>query len=873
MPARTNPSLAVNVIPVPAIVSVPVRQSLALLALLLPTVGWAQGGEPRTQLPAASPAPVMPAIARASRASVAPVLDGREDDAVWRAASEVSAFRIYDPIEDGEPSMRTMAKVAYDDRNLYVLVRAFDPHPDSIVSLLSRRDVRTASDQIKIVIDSYFDRRTGYEFAVNPAGVKRDYYVYDDVQEDESWDGVWDVGTAIDSLGWVAEFRIPLNQLRFPERPEQTFGFGVYRDVARSNERISWPLLRRSRYGFASQLGQVSGILGLGSPRRLELIPYTVQQSVSVREADGFGRDHRMAVGGDLKYGLGSNLTLDATVNPDFGQVEADPAIFNLSAFEQSVTERRPFFLEGTGIFRLDLACNDDVCNGLFYPRRIGRVPQLGFLAPENAQVPDATSILGAAKLTGRIGKGVSVGLLEAVTKEERVGEITVEPRTNYLVGRVQRDFNSGGSGVGLMLTGVNRDLDALTAARLRREAYTAGVDLRHRFAGQRFSMNAYAVGSIVRGEAEAIAATQRSGVHNFQRPDDDVAYDPTRTSLRGTGFQVGLGKVGGDFTRFNTTLSRWSPGLEVNDVGFLTLADEQSWSNWFAFVFNTPRSFYRRLQINFNQWQNFTIGGTRTALGGNVNMNSMLTNQWFTWMGAGVNAPAYCVRCLRGGPAVLGTSRLNSWIGLEGDGRRAFVPSVDFSYSRWDEGRSRSYSVSAGLRARVASRFSMSLSPSYSENIDDRQWTGNFGEPGADSTHYTVARLDQRTVALTGRADFTMTPSLTLQVYAQPFITSGRYDDWREAAEPRARHYEDRFRPYGDGSTPDAFNAKQFRSNTVLRWEYRPGSTLYAVWAQGRYQDDLDPGTFELRRDGRNLFSAHPDNTFLLKASYWFSF
>jgi hypothetical protein len=847
------------------------RTSFVVLLIVIPSLALSQTGDMRLASPGPGVAPVVPS-AQATRARTAPVLDGRETDAVWASATQISAFRIYDPVEDGEPTMRTMAKVAYDDRNLYVLVRAFDPHPDSIVSLLSRRDVRTASDQIKIVIDSYFDRRTGYEFAVNPAGVKRDYYVYDDVNEDESWDGVWDVGTAIDSLGWVAEFRIPLNQLRFAERSEHTFGFGVYRDVARSNERISWPVLRRSRFGFASQLGEVSGILGLGTPRRLELIPYTVQQSVSIRDADGYARDHKMAIGGDLKYGLTSNLTLDATVNPDFGQVEADPAIFNLSAFEQSVSERRPFFLEGTGIFRLNLTCNDNVCNGLFYPRRIGRVPQLGDLAPEGAQLPDATRILGAAKVTGRIGNGISVGLLEAVTQDESVAGITVEPRTNYLVGRVQRDFRAGGSGVGLMLTGVNRDLDDVSALSLRREAYSAGLDFRHRFAGARYSVEGYAVGSIVRGDAEAIAATQRSGVHNFQRTDDRVAYDPTRTSLSGTGFQLGLGKIGGGVTRFNTTLTRWSPGLEVNDVGFLTLADEQSWGNWFAFVFNTPRSFYRRLQINFNQWQNFTIDGTRTALGGNINANTQLKNQWFAYSGIGVNAPSYCARCLRGGPALLQSRRVNTWAGLEGDQRRQVVPSIYFDYSRWDEGRSSFYAVSTGLQARIASRFSMSLSPSYRVNTDDRQWNGNFGDVGADTTHYTVARLHQRTVSLTGRADLTMTPALTLQVYAQPFITTGDFENWREAADPRARTYDARFRPYTAGGDPGAFNAKQFRSNTVLRWEYRPGSTLYAVWAQGRSQDHLDPGSFDLRRDSRNLFSAHPDNTFLIKASYWLS-
>ena len=848
------------------------RRLLCAALILVASVARAQTAELRVDAPRPPATPVVATTASAVRADQAPVLDGRETEPVWASARAITGFRIYDPIEDGTPSMRTAAKVAYDDRNIYVLVRAFDPHPDSIVSLLSRRDVRTASDQIKIVIDSYFDRRTGYEFAVNPAGVKRDYYVYDDVQEDESWDGVWDVGTAIDSLGWVAEFRIPLNQLRFPARAEHTFGFGVYRDVARSNERISWPVLRRSRYGFASQLGEVSGIIGLGSPRRLELLPYTVQQSMTVRDADGYGRDTRMSVGGDIKYGLTSNLTLDATVNPDFGQVEADPAIFNLSAFEQSVTERRPFFLEGTGIFRLDLTCNDDVCNGLFYPRRIGRVPQLGRLAPENAQLPDATSILGAAKVTGRIGSGYSVGLLEAITEEERVAGVTIEPRTNYLVGRLQKDFRSGASGIGVMVTGVNRELDDVTTDWLRREAYTAGLDFRHRFGGDRFRVNGYAVQSVVRGSADAIAATQRSGVHNFQRPDDDVRYDPTRRSLTGNGLHLGLDKVGGGITRFSTNLTRWSPGLEVNDVGFLTLADEQSWNNWFAFVFNTPRAFYRRLQVNFNQWQSFTTDGMRTALGGNINANSQLRNHWFTYTGIGFNAPANCARCLRGGPALRQDDRINSWLGIEGDARKSIIPSLHVEGGRWDDGRSKAYSISGGLQARVASRFSMSLSPSFRRNTDDRQWIENFGDPASDTTHYTVARLEQRTVALTGRADFTMTPALTLQVYAQPFITTGNYENWREAADPRSANYDERFRPYAVGSSPRPFNVKQFRSNTVLRWEYRPGSTIYAVWAQGRYQDHLDPGSFELDRDARNLFGAHPDNTFLIKASYWFS-
>jgi hypothetical protein len=807
----------------------------------------------------------------AARAARAPIIDGRDGDDVWLTAREVSAFRIYDPIEDGDPTLRTMAKVAYDERNLYVLVRAFDPRPDSIVSLLSRRDVRTPSDQIKVVVDSYFDRRTAYEFAVNPAGVKRDYYVYNDTNEDESWDGVWDVGTAIDSLGWIAEFRIPLSQLRFPERPEHTFGIGFYRDVARSNERVSWPVLRRSRFGFASQLGELSGIRGLGSPRRLEVLPYSVQQNVSVPRGNQWGREQRMAVGADLKYGVTSNITLDATVNPDFGQVEADPAIFNLSALEQFVSERRPFFLEGTGIFKFDLSCSDDICQGLFYSRRIGRLPQLGGNAADGGD-PDPTTILGAAKLTGRLPNGISLGVLQAVTQREVVDAAVVEPMTSYTVARVQRDFGDGGSGVGLMVTGVHRDLEGNADGALRRSAYTGGIDFRRRFGDNRYSLAGYLIGSLVRGDTGAIAATQRSGARSFERPDDDLVYDPTRTSLHGAGMQLGLSKIGGGITRFWTGYSRWSPGLELNDVGFLPQVNNEGYSNWLALVFNTPRAFYRRLQINFNEWQNFTIDGRRTSLGGNINANASLTNQWFVYTGLGTNAPAYCTSCMRGGPAVLQSWRLNSWLGIEGDARRVLIPSIHIEASRGDEGRSRAWSVSPGVQARAGSRLSLSLFPSYRVNVDDRQWVRNFGEIGADTTHYTVAHLHQRTFALTTRADFTLTPNLTFQFYGQPFITSGQFSNWRELADARASDYDRRYRPFTLRKHPGGFNAKQFRSNTVVRWEYRPGSALFLVWAQGREQDGIDAGTFELSRDAGNLFGAHPSNTFLVKASWWLS-
>src|SRR6266496_3113665 len=353
--------------------------------------------------------------ASAVRATSPVVIDGRDDDAVWRQAPAITQFREFQPKEDGDPRFATEAKVAYDDRHLYVFIRAFDPHPDSILKLLARRDVRAATDQLKILIDSYHDRRNGFEFAVNPAGVKRDYAIYNDNQEDDAWDAVWDVATQVDSLGWTAEFRIPLSQLRYVPRGTNTFGFGIWRDIQRYTERESWPLYRNSQSGISSQLGELTGLVGLPSPRRPEIAPYMLTKNVSVPTGSAFDRSQKVTGGADLKYGITANLTLDATVNPDFGQVEADPSVLNLTAFETFFQERRPFFVQGAGIFRFDVNCSQVNCNGegLFYSRRIGRAPQLGFGDPES---PTATTIDGAAKLTGSLPGGQTIGVFDADT-------------------------------------------------------------------------------------------------------------------------------------------------------------------------------------------------------------------------------------------------------------------------------------------------------------------------------------------------------------------------------------------------------------------------------------------------------------------------
>lgn len=854
-----------------------VARGFLAAALLAPAFSYAQT-ELASNRPGAAKSDVGPrasaTVAIASRAAKPPVIDGKADDAVWATAQVIDGFRTFDPTENGDPRFRTEARVAYDEHNLYMLVRAFDPHPDSIVALLSRRDVRTQSEWLKVIIDGYHDRRTGVELSVNPAGVKRDFAILNDGEEDESWDGVWDVGTRIDSAGWVAEFRIPLNQLRYPAAERHTFGFGIWRDVARYNERYSWPAYSRSKGGLSSQLGDLNGIDGIASPRRLEVAPYTVAKTSNVPTANGFAQRGQTMMGADFKYGITSNLTIDATVNPDFGQVEADPSVVNLSGFETFFPEKRPFFLEGQGLFRFDLSCNDGSCSGLFYSRRIGRSPQLGdtYDDPTNAS---SSTILGATKLTGRLGNGVSVGVLDAVTQRETApGSKTIEPQTNYFVGRLQRDFRAGASGVGLMVTSVRRNLDEWSSPYLRSNALAGGIDFRHQFFDRKYEINGYVAESQVQGSAQAIALTQTNSVHNYQRPDDNISYDSTRTSLGGYTAQVSISKRGGGSTLFNTGFQMLSPGFEVNDVGFLSRASMKNQFFWFQYHENKPRGIYRFWNFNVNQWTNYAWNNIRSDLGGNVNAHMQFKNSMWLHAGEGVNAaaPSYCDNCTRGGPALRQERSTWGWASVEGDPRHAIVPYANGSWNFGDQGRSHSWNGGPAADFRVSSRFTGSVSYNFGRSINATQPNGNYGAVGSDTAHYTVARLDQTTKSMTVRLGLTATPNLSLQVYAAPFATRGNFSDWMQVANARAERWSDRYTPF-NGGDPGAFDFKQYRSNTVVRWEYRSGSVLYFVWAQERTIDLSGADARGVATNLSQLTAAHPSNVFLIKGSYWLSF
>ncbi len=848
---------------------------LALAALLQgPQMAMATHPTPNTPHDAAAN------TARATRTALAPVIDGKDDDAVWATATPITAFREWRPTEDAEPRFKTEAKIAYDASYLYVFVRAFDPHPDSIVRILARRDTWTASDMIWVLVDSYHDHRTGYEFGVNAAGVKIDQAIYDDGNEDLAWDAVWDVATRIDSLGWAAEYRIPLSQMRYSADREHTFGITILRDLYRYSERYSWPLIRQSKNGFVSQFGHVAGLDGLEAPRRLEAAPYLVTKDASRIANNEFARQTNATLGADLKYRVASNLTLDATVNPDFGQVEADPAVLNLTAYETFFVEQRPFFVAGRGLFQFQVDCSQVNCNNeqLFYSRRIGRTPELaGTYGDTTPQQP--TTILGAAKLTGRLANGLTLGFMDAVTQQATLrGDTTIEPATNFSALRLRQDLRQGKSNIGLMFTGVNRSNDAFSSPYLHQSAYAGAADFMHRFWNDNFQISGSVDLSRIAGSRQSIAATQEDAVHYYQRPDGALSLDTTRTSLSGDAEELHFAKYGGQHLLFESAYMRRSAGFEINDAGYLQRADQQTWATWAGYFDRHQRTLYNSFQWNMNWWQYWTTNGLPLEAAYNTNLHVQFRNAWWIHAGGtyGQLGSTFCDRCARGGPAVRQDAYFAPWFGIQGDDRHPLVPYLWVNYWEGDGGRSHSLNLSPELDFRMSSRFSSVLSLNWTRNRSDAQWYGNYTD-STGASHYTFAHLDQTTVGVVLRLNYTFSPSMSLQVYAQPFDSKGTYSNVRQlSATPRADAYDQRFAAYGDTAVthnPGGFNYKQFASNVVFRWEYKPGSTLFLVWNQGRQGVVGQEGNGNFQTDMRDLFALHPMNTFLVKVSYWLNY
>ena len=824
----------------------------------------------------ASRADAMPITAQAVRAN------GEVSDEAWRRASAIDAFVQREPEEGGRPSQRTEFRVVYDASTLFVKVHAFDTDPDRIVSYLTRRDADSPSDWIRVLIDSYHDRRTAFEFGVNPAGVKEDRYWSDDTNRDDSWDAVWDVKVTRDATGWSAEFRIPFSQLRFTPGDTLTFGFAVTRSIGRLNETSTWPLLARSANGYVSSFGELGGLSMHAAPKKIELVPYTVA-SLTRQRSEGNAlispSAGDAAVGLDVKYALTPGLTFTSTFNPDFGQVEADPAVVNLTAFETFFNERRPFFVEGSGVFRFDSDCWDGPCS-LFYSRRVGRAPQGADVLPSGDGIvtdyPAQSTILGAAKLTGRIGR-FSLGIMHAVTQEETAtvldngvrSQQSVEPTTNYTVGRVRREFPNQSS-VGAMFTSTVRRLpEALRI--LPDRAFSGGVDFDARFK-TRYSLTGYLAASSVQGDPSAIESLQEDSRHYYQRPDaTSFALDPTRSSLNGSSGRISVNKIGGQRVRFSSQVGFKSPGFDLNGAGFLRRADERWTLNWFQLRSDVPTRWFRSRQLNFNEYATWNSDGDLLVNGANVNGNAMFANNWEAGGGVNTNKLTSDDRLTRGGPIVLTEGFDTFWSWVNTDKRRRLSMNLFTGGGRNGVGSwFRDIEVSVTYRPIAALEITSGVRSNRANNLE--QWTGLVTDA---RDHYVFGHLSQTTVGFTERVNYTMTPNLSLQLYAEPFVSGGGYDTFKELADGRNPSYAERYAPFAydrvANGDPD-FNVKSFRTTNVLRWEYRPGSTLFVVWQQAR-ENDAILGDFRFGRDVRGIFGVPPKNVFLVKLAYWLNY
>jgi hypothetical protein len=829
---------------------------LAAAALIAAAAGAAPAQQPAA--PAGAPAAAAPAVAapppvlRASRLEGSVRLDGRLDEPAWAAAAAAGDFVQQWPKDRAPASQRTEARILYDGQALYVGVRAFDARPDSIAAQLARRDATNIySDWVHVVLDSYHDRRTGFRFSVNPKGVQKDVRHFDDGNEDLLWDAVWEVATAVDSLGWTAEYRIPLSQLRYAARAKDStaaggarpWGLQVSRDIARYQERDNWAPIPQNANGYVSRFGDLAGLDRLASPSRLEVVPYASNRLSRVPgdAANPFYRrtDVRPSVGGDFRYGVTSGLTLTGTVNPDFGQVELDPAFVNLGAFEVFLPERRPFFIEGGEIFNFGrLAANNTAGGGqLFYSRRIGRAPQRSAYSadqfgrnPVYADAPTQTSIVGAAKLSGKTANGWSVGILDAVTSAEEARLLQrislpgaapgaapvevrrstpVEPRSNYLVARTRKDFRGGRTVLGGVLTNVVRDLSARDrpydagAGRmveggeifrpiLARTASVGGIDFEHNWHQRDYVLTGFVTGTRVSGSRQTITALQRANYRLYQRPDGGPGVDTAATTLGGYETAVAVAKQGGQHWTGSLAYQEYSRGFELNDLGFGTTTDQRSLS-WIGFYReNKPTGRMARFR-NYGTYlfgnHVYSLDGISTFQGYGLGTYAQEAKSlWNYEMTLRYSPAAYDIRLLRGGPTARRPAewRVNPFVGT--DSRKPVVLALGGTWRQTDIGGwERGVTPSLSLRPTTSLR--VALDPSLTSYRIPTQYVQRVADPLAAATYgarYVFADVDQTTASVTARVNWTFTPRLTLETVMQPFVSAVRFRDYKEFTTPR---------------------------------------------------------------------------------------
>lgn len=827
-----------------------------------------------------------------------PVIDGKLNDVCWKTGNWSGNYTQWIPNEGAQPSQQTQLKILYDDKNIYVAIRAFDSEPQKIIRRAGRRD-EFAGDMVGVCFDSYHDHRTGFEFDVSAAGQKLDLLITNPMNADLNWNAVWDVKTFNEDSGWTAEYRIPLSQLRYSKDSVQVWGLHSWRWIHRLQQESDWEPQSSTGPGMLYLFGELHGIQGLPKSRRFEIMPYTLGKVNTFKKEQNnpFANKGRRWFGNaglDAKIGVTSNLTIDLTVNPDFGQVESDPSVMNLSAFEVFYEEKRPFFLEGKNIFSFDF---DN--SSLFYTRRIGHAPSFYPTLNNNEFVnyPDNTTILGAAKMSGKTAKGFSIGALQSITANEYAKidssgnrkRINVEPLTNYALVRLQQDYNKGNTVLGGIFTSTNRFLNTSHLEFMNHNAYTGGIDLLHQWHDKKYYVDAKIVGSSITGSHEAMINLQQSSARYYQRPDIDYIHiDSTATQLSGYAGNIKIGKGSKGFWRYSTELTWRSPGFDLNDMGYMQMADIIKQKSSVYYFVNKPVSIFRTYNISLSETNNWDFG--LRYLSSNVNLGIYLEflNNWAFNISSGYTPQSLDTRILRGGNAMLIPSVLYQSVYVRSDPSKKLFFDLNSELSASGNNSARYYSIQPGIRYVPINAIKLSASLNYSANRNDLQYiatTANGNEP-----RYILGRIDQHTMGITFRIDYNITPELSIQYYGSPFATVGKYSEFKRITESRANNYHNRFAALKttlndntyevsennnasvdyNFSNPD-FDFSQFRSNLVLRWEYRPGSQFNFVWSQDRTAF-AQPRSQVLGNGMSSLKDIFPNNIFLIKFNYWFS-
>ncbi len=843
-------------------------------------------------------------------------LDGIIKEEAWNAVEWGGDFIQWQPDDGKPPSQPTNFKILYDDKYLYIGYRCHDVSPDSIIKRMGRRDV-FPGDWIEINIDSYHDQRTAFSFTLSVSGVRSDEFVSENGNNwDANWNPIWFAKTHIDDKGWSGEAKIPLSQIRYGNEADKVWGFQITRRLFRKEERSTWQHIPQNSGVWVSGFGELHGLKDIPMHRQVELAPYVIAQVDKYQKEQGNpfaeGLDGKIAAGLDGKVAITNDLILDFTINPDFGQVEADPSQVRIDGFQNFFEERRPFFIESRNIFNYQLtgseAGGEYDSDLLFYSRRIGSSPH-GYPSTSNGEyvkMPLNTSILGAAKFSGKTKKGVSIGILESVTEREMATvdnngqkrEELVEPLTNYFVARLQKDIKAGNTVLGGIFTAVNRE-EGLSDI-LHRNAYSGGFDFLHFWKKRTWYFRGNIVFSHVNGTEEAILSTQRSFEHLFQRPNaKEVEVDADRTSLTGMGGTFRIGKIGGKSGRhgqvfkFESGVTVRSPGLELNDIGFLLTSNEINHFTWAGLQWQKPFSIFRSARINYNHWFRWDYGGQFLYDAFNFNAHAAFKNNWQTGMGTTVNPYDISNNALRGGSSLRRPAGMGQWVYITSDPRKKFYANLNLNFFWGFDNTITGNNYSLSLVYQPTNALNINLSASYSDYWRRQdQYVSNVDY--SNSVRTIVSEVNQETLRFVGRLNYNITPDLTVQYYGQPYITRPLYTNFGYVSDPLAKKYDDRFHVFapnqisfnndvyyidetGDGipdysfSNPD-FNFVQFRSNFVVRWEYRAGSELYVVWSQGNTPDafgDVDTPITQSLLD--NAFAEQARNIFLIKLTYRF--